>query len=89
MQNMIWIKGVDNYKPIIKTSKNIHILNQNSSVEEIKSITYEIFVSYFSKLCVPPKDDPVYTELAREMLMLWQRYTKQGLVGPSIYDFSS
>jgi len=62
-------------------------LNLESTEEEMQSITYEIFVNYFSKLCVPPKDDPVYTELSREMWILWQRYIKQGLAGPSVYDY--
>jgi len=62
-------------------------LHTESTSAEIRKMLHEIFVSYFSKLCVPSKDDPVYKELADEILMIWQRYLDEGVRGPSLYDF--
>ena len=62
-------------------------LNEQSSKKEIKHIVYDIFVAYFSALCIPDKNHPIYTELSEEIWVLWQGYIEKGIKGPSLYDF--
>ena len=75
----------DEYAP--ETRAIFSRLHTKSSVAQISQMTHEIFVNYFSILCIPEKEDDIYTELATEIWELWQSYMEKGLEGPRIQDF--